>query len=96
MRASLLQKGLDLKERDFFQDRFTEQELKGLLGDIPPSKLFSWKSPSFSKLGIPRGDLDEGTLVGLMIEEPRLIRRPMIRRADELLIGTNPITQALT
>ena len=96
MRASLLQKGLDIEERDFFQDRFTEQELKDLLGDIPPSELFSWKSPSFSKLGIPRGDLDEDTLLGLMIKEPRLIRRPTARHADEVIIGTAAITQAFT
>ena len=89
MRASLLQKGLVLEERDFFQDRFSEQELRSLLGGRPPSELFSWNSPSFRKLGVPREELDEDELVRLMIEEPRLIRRPLIQRGDEVLIGTD-------
>ena len=89
MRASLLQTGLDLEERDFFQDRFSERELRSLLGGRSPSELFSWKSPSFRKLGASREDLDDDELVRLMIEEPRLIRRPLIQRGDEVLIGTD-------
>ena len=89
MRASLLQKGLDLEERDFFQDRFSEWELRGLLGGRLPSELFSWKSPSFRRLGVSRDELSEDELVRLMIEEPRLIRRPLIQCADEVLIGTD-------
>ena len=37
MRASLSQKGVDLDERDFFKDGFSEQELRELLGGLAPS-----------------------------------------------------------
>ena len=89
MRASLLQKGLEIEERDFFQDRFSEQELRSILGGRSPSELFSWRSPSFRKLGVSREDLDDDEIVRLMLEEPRLIRRPIIRHGDEVLIGPN-------
>ncbi len=67
-----------MDERDFFQERFTEEELRELLGNRPASEIFSWRSPSFKKLGLKPEDLDNDRLIQLMVEEPRLIRRPLI------------------
>ena len=64
--------------RDFFDDPFTEDELRKLLGEMPPSEMFSWNSPSRRKLGIDRDNTSEDELVALMLQEPRLIRRPLI------------------
>ena len=89
MRASLSQKGVDLQERDFFQDRFSEGELRGLMGNRSPSDYFSWNSPSFKKLGLKREDLADEQLVRLMLEEPRLIRRPLVQLGNELIVGTD-------
>jgi arsenate reductase-like glutaredoxin family protein len=89
VRASLLQKDVELEERDFFKDAFTEDELRGLLGDASPSEIFSWRSPSFNKLGLARECLSDGDLIRLMVEEPRLIRRPLIHLGDRLIVGTD-------
>jgi arsenate reductase-like glutaredoxin family protein len=64
--------------RDFFVDRFSEDELRGIFGDRPASEFFSWVSPSFRKLGVPRDSLSDDQLIALMLEQPRLIRRPLI------------------
>ena len=80
-----MQAGTDLTVRDFFQERFTEDELRELLGDRPVSEYFSWVSPSFRKLGVPRGSLDDDQMVKMMLEQPRLIRRPLIVVDGELL-----------
>ena len=48
-----------------------------MLGD-DPSELFSWRSPSFKKLGLEKSDITGPKLLGLMMEEPRLIKRPII------------------
>ena len=55
----------------------------------PPSEIFSWRSPSFKSMGLGRETLSTEDLLGLMIQEPRLIRRPIIRIGDKLLIGAN-------
>ena len=89
MRASLLQRGVELDERDFFQDRFSEEELRQVLGDRSPSEFFSWNSPSFKKLGLNREDLADDELVRLMLEEPRLIRRPLVQVETELVVGSD-------
>ena len=89
MGASLAQKGIELDERDFFQDRFSEEELRRLIGTHTVSEYFSWKSPSFKKLSLDREGLDDDHLIRLMLEEPRLIRRPLIRVGDQLIVGTD-------
>lgn len=89
MKASLSQVGVDLDERDFFRDRFTESELRQLLGDTPASDVFSYRSPSVKKMGLVTDELTEDDLIRLMVDEPRLIRRPLIKVGDRLLVGTD-------
>ena len=89
MRAWLSQKGVELDERDFFRDPFSQEELLGLIGDREISGFFSWNSPSFKRLGLNREYLDDDQLIRLMAEEPRLIRRPLIQMGDVLIVGTD-------
>ena len=49
----------------------------GLLGD-DPSELFSWRSPSFKKLGLEKSNMSASEMLDLMIAEPRLIKRPIV------------------
>ena len=89
MKASLSQDGVELNERDFFKDSFTEEELRDLLGDTPPADVFSWRSPSARKLGLDRDTVSPDELVRLMVDEPRLIRRPLIQVEGRLIVGTD-------
>lgn len=84
-----MQAGLEIEERDFFQDPFSEAELRALIGDRSPADIFSWKSPSFRKMGIDRDSLDDDRMIALMLEEPRLIRRPITAIGDTLVIGAD-------
>ena len=89
MKASLSQDGVELDERDFFKDGFTESELRDLLGDTPPADVFSWRSPSARKLGLDRDTVSDDELIRLMLDEPRLIRRPLIQVDGRLIVGTD-------
>ena len=93
-----MQAGLEVEERDFFQDPFSEAELRALIGDRSPADIFSWKSPSFRKLGIDRDSLDDDRMIALMLEEPRLIRRPVTAIGDTLIVGagSKALSQALS
>ena len=53
------------------------------------SDIFSWKSPSFKALGINADDLDEERMVELVLNEPRLLRRPLVRIGTYVLVGSN-------
>lgn len=85
MRAWLSSKDAEVESREFFQDRFSERELRDLLGENHATQFFSWASPSFRKLGVDRNSLDEDHLISMMLAEPRLIRRPLIVVNGELL-----------
>ena len=98
MRAWLSQAGVKLEARDFFKDRFSEEELRNLIGDRRVSEFFSWVSPSFKKLGLDRSALDDDQLIAMMLEQPRLIRRPLVVVNGELLSpvsGTHRIIPAI-
>lgn len=84
-----MQKGVELEERDFFQDRFSEDELRGLIGERSTQDLFSWNSPSYKRLGLKREDLGDDQLISMMLEEPRLIRRPLTSVGSTLIVGSD-------
>ena len=81
-------------ERDFFRDGVTEAELRALLGDMPPAEVFSWRSPSARALKIDRDAVSADELIRRMVEQPRLIRRPLIRAAGRLIVGTDEAAMA--
>ena len=90
----LSREGVDIEERDFFKDEFSEEELRELLGDTPPSDIFSWRSPSARTLKLDREKVSADELIRLMVEQPRLIRRPLIYTGDRLFAGTDKATMA--
>ena len=90
MKAELSQNGVELDERDFFAEPFSAEELRTLIGDAPVSEYFSWRSPSFRKLGLKRDAMSEDQMLELMADEPRLIRRPLIMTPKgTLFVGTD-------
>ncbi len=89
MRAWLSAKDVHLEEGDFFRHPFSEEELRSLIGGRSPADIFSWKSPSFKKLDVDADALTGDDLIRLMLEEPRLIRRPLTVTGDELIVGSD-------
>ena len=76
-------------ERDFFKDRFTADELGGLLGTESPRALFNFKSVTFKKSGLDADALSDQTLLEMLLEEPRYFRRPLVVIDGRLMPGTN-------
>ncbi len=96
-----MQNGLSVTERDYFKEPFTEAELNELIaeaGDPGVSAMFASRSPSLKKMGLVAAELTDERKLSLMLEEPRLVRRPIVRLGGQLLVGANikAITQALS
>ena len=51
--------------------------------------LFARRSPSLKKLGLDGQDLPESRMMELMLQEPRLIRRPLVRIGGKLVVGAS-------
>jgi Spx/MgsR family transcriptional regulator len=75
----LSQKNVEINERDFFKIPFSRAEIEELLQGKPASEMFNFRSPSFKALGLEQDKLSEKELIDLMLKEPRLIRRPVVR-----------------
>jgi arsenate reductase len=80
---------VELNERDFFKEPFTREEIKSLLQDKPASEMFSFKSPSFKALGLDQAKLKDNDLINLMLKEPRLIRRPVVKIGNNVYFGAD-------
>ena len=53
------------------------------------SEMFNFRSPSFKKVGVDRNKLGDSDLIKLMLQEPRLIRRPSVRIGKDVYFGAD-------
>ncbi len=88
MKESLLHKDFHFSlERDFFINRFARKELLDLFDNHDVFDFLSIKSPSFKKLQIDLEKLSIEDVIDLMVDEPRLIRRPLVKIGNQIFIG---------
>ena len=74
-------------ERDYFKEPFTEEEIREMAGLTGIDQIFARRSPSLKQMGLAGQELSEDEMVRLMLQEPKLVRRPMIRVGDQLFVG---------
>ena len=80
---------MEISERDFFKNPFSKAEIMELLKGKSPSEMFNFKSPSFKQLGLVKDKLGDNELIELMLKEPRLIRRPVVRTGGQVYFGAD-------
>ena len=82
-----MQNGLDVTDRDFFKETFSENEIRDLAAMVGTENIFARRSPSLKKLGLADKELSDDEMVKLMLEEPKLVRRPLLKVGDRLMVG---------
>ena len=70
---------MEINERDFFKIPFSRAEIEELLQGKLASEMFNFRSPSFKALSLEKDKLSEKELIDLMLKEPRMVRRPVVR-----------------
>ena len=66
MRELLLQNGLEISDRDFFKDAFTEAEVRELASVNGVEAIFARRSPSLKKLGLADKELSDDEIIKLI------------------------------
>ena len=51
--------------------------------------MFNFRSPGFKQLGLELDALTDKELIDLMLQEPRLVRRPVVRIGDTVYFGAD-------
>ena len=80
---------MEINERDFFKTPFTRVEIEALLQGQPASAMLSFRSPAFKTLGLDQAKLNKDDLINLMLKEPRLIRRPIVKTGGKVYFGAD-------
>lgn len=84
-----MQHNIDVNERDFFKVPFSLDEIKQLLRGKQAVEMFNFRSPSFKQLGLKPDNLSDDELIELMLKEPRLVRRPVVRIDNSVYFGAD-------
>mgnify|MGYP001559631404 FL=1 len=89
----LAQKQVKAETRDFFKKSFTVDELRALLKslNLTARDVVSTKSPAYKKLGLDKREVSDDELLALMVQEPRLLRRPLVVVDGEPVIGLDKV-----
>lgn len=82
-----MQNEVALSERDYFKEPLSEDEVKEMAAIAGIDQIFAKRSPSLKQMGLAGQDLSEDEMVRLMLQEPKLVRRPMIRVGEQLFVG---------
>ena len=82
-----MQNNLVLQERDYFKEPFSVQEIREMAALSGIEQIFARRSPSLKQMGLAGQDLSEDEMVNLMLKEPKLVRRPLIRVGDKVFAG---------
>lgn len=75
--------------RDLFKQPL-ERNLLEQLAELAPGgvkDLLSTRGRKYRELGLKDRDLADGELLDLMVEEPGLLRRPLVTDGEQLVIG---------
>ena len=76
-----------MKDRDFFKDTLSESEVRELAAMAGTENIFARPSPSLKKLGLADKELSDDEMVNLMLQEPKLVRRPLLKVGGKLMVG---------
>ncbi|HIN37317.1 MAG TPA: hypothetical protein EYM77_06660 [Dehalococcoidia bacterium] len=82
-----MQNGLEVTDRDFFKETFSESEIRELAAMVGTENIFARRSPSLKKLSLVDKELSDDEMVNLMLQEPKLVRRPLIKVGGKLMVG---------
>jgi arsenate reductase (glutaredoxin) len=79
--------GVELEERDYAKAPFKLAELKELLRGVDPRDYLNPKSPAFKAMGLKGKTLTADQALKLMVQEPNLIKRPLVIAGNVLIAG---------
>ncbi len=87
----LKESGTDYVYRDYFRQRFSREELEAVLrqAGLTPRDVLSKRSKVYRARSAEIDALTDDQLLSLMLEEPTLLRRPIVIGGDEVVVGHN-------
>jgi arsenate reductase len=83
----LLQLGAELNSRDLDKERLTEAELAELIGERDYKEFLNTRNELYRSRKMKEHPPSRGDAIRLMAKEPNLIRRPVVIRGSQMVLG---------
>jgi arsenate reductase-like glutaredoxin family protein len=83
----LLELGAELEQRDLGKQRLTEAELDELIGSRDHNEFLNPRNELYRTQKMKGNPPARTEAIQLMAEEPNLIRRPIVLRGSQVILG---------
>ena len=90
----MLKKGARLVERDLGRDPLSEAELKDLIGNRDPREFLNTRNELYRKKKMAENPPSPSEALRLMAANPNLIRRPIVARGHDRVLGFDEVALA--
>jgi len=79
------------EERDYGKQRFTEKELREIIGTDPIKPFLNTRTPLYRERKMKQKPPSKDEAIRLMLKDPNLLKRPVIIKGKRKLTGFNEI-----
>jgi arsenate reductase (glutaredoxin) len=79
--------GAELESRDFATERLTEAELEALIGQRDYKEFLNPRNELYRARNMKEDPPSRAEAIQLMAKEPNLIRRPIVIRGSQMVLG---------
>ena len=85
----LRESGVSFEKVNYYVQPLTRKKLTELIGkmSLKPRDLLRKSEPVYKELGLAEDKFSDSELIGLMIEHPDLLQRPIVERGDRAVLG---------
>ena len=85
----LRESGISFEKINYYIEPLTKKKLTELLRkmNLKPREVLRKSEPIYKQLGLSEDKFSDSELIGLMIEHPDLLQRPIVERGDRAVLG---------
>jgi len=85
----LRESGIPFEKVNYYIEPLTKKKLTELIRkmNVKPRDLLRKGEAIYKELGLANKDLSDAELIGLMVEHPDLLQRPIVERGDRAVLG---------
>ena len=83
----MLEHGVELESRDLDKERLSETELEKLIGDRDYKQFLNTRNELYRTREMKGNPPSRAETIRLMAKEPNLIRRPIVIKGTQIVLG---------
>ena len=85
----LRESGIPFEKVNYYNQPLTKKKLTELIRkmNVKPRDVLRKGEPIYKELGLANDEFSDSELIGLMVEHPDLLQRPIVERGDRAVLG---------